>query len=251
MGDYLIISSDWHLGKPGEIDRTPNIIKSVRQSIDRATLLKRKGNKVVYLMAGDMFDGNNPTPKLISEAIKLLNKLERNMVPTVVIVGNHETISQKGKKHALEPLQAVGYENVSIVDKVELIEKLKLNVICIPHMTKARVKELGFDSVKKYIKKECLRLIRDYIIYLNSPTIVLSHHMISGVKLNFSEEEYIDDEKVFPEFLLNNERIKYIINGHIHKPQMFGNIIIPGSIECMDFGERNDIKCYVEVKLND
>ncbi|MNC75447.1 Calcineurin-like phosphoesterase superfamily domain protein [compost metagenome] len=56
-----------------------------------------------------------------------------------------------------------------------------------------------------------------------------------------------DDQKIPPE-LFENRKIRYVFDGHIHKPQQFkkGNskVVIVGSVECLNMGEREESKRY-------
>lgn len=249
----LVVCTDQHYGLQTELmDMTKDINRIVQEIIDYTLKL----DNPIFISCGDWYHNNKPSTYLEKLTIKALNRLEEAEIPTIIIIGNHETIAEPGRKHALEPLQEINYRNIRIIDDVEVVQVepfYNINFICLPHISKSRLvdKKETITKPDKYFEKcskEILETLDDTKI-----NIVLSHLNIEGAQAG-SEGYFIKGEhENFPSILKNSSKIHGIINGHLHKRQILQKtpfpVILPGSIQRNNFGEATDEKSFMVIEI--
>lgn len=249
----VIIYGDQHMGLKTEgLDRTNDIDDSHNQVIDYVEDLVDEGKDVLVLNMGDTFHGIRPAPETIARVISTLNRLERMGVQTYIIAGNHDVVDQQGRTSALEPLNAIGFQYIKIVHDIYKFEYKGVNIVTLPHISKARAIEQGFKGVQDFIDIKSMRI--EEILSMDKPVIVIAHHNIAGAKTGTEGFMIKGAQEEFPKVLKESEKVNYIFNGHIHKAQIIENpngapIIITGDIQCNDFGERLDQKQFFHLEL--
>jgi DNA repair exonuclease SbcCD nuclease subunit len=250
----VIIYGDQHYDLKTEgIDRTNDIDDAHNQIIDYAIDLKGKKRRVVVLNMGDMFHGTRPRSEVIATAIRTLRKLEEEGIQTYIVAGNHDVIDQQGRTSALEPILAIGFEFVNIVHDITRFEPYPgLNVICLPHISKAKAVSEGYKTAQEYIDAKSVEIEEE--IDDDTKNIVIGHMNIAGAKTGTETYMIKGAHEDFPRVLKDSDKIDYIFNGHIHRPQIVPNpggapIIVTGDIQTNDFGERLDTKIFFHLEL--
>lgn len=252
----IVISGDMHYDlKTESIDRNNDIFDANMQVIEYCLELKNKGNKVIHINAGDVFHGTRPRAETIAAVISANNILEENEIETHIISGNHDVIDQVGRTSALEPILAIGYKFINIyhdIQKIKLSDSVYL--ITLPHISRAKAVENGFDNVQNYIEAKCSEI--EETLSKGDTNIVISHLSLSGAKIGSEEFMIKGTHEEFPECLKNSKKIDYIFNGHYHKAQLIENpngapIIVVGNIQRNDFGERFDEKSFFVLSLEE
>lgn len=258
MKVHIIIYGDQHYDLKTEgVDRTEDIDDAHNQIIDYAINLNDQGEEVYVLNMGDVFHGTRPRSEVIATTIKTLKKLDDNDVPTVIIAGNHDVIDQQGRTSALAPIEAIGYKFINIYHSIELVRLRKgLNIVTVPHISKAKAVSEGYKNAQDYIDAKAAEIEEQ--LNEDDINIVIAHMNIAGAKTGTETYMIKGQHEDFPKVLKVSDKIDYIFNGHIHRPQLIPNpegapIIITGDIQTNDFGERLDTKVFfhLEVELND
>lgn len=251
---HLIIYGDQHIDLKSEgIDRTDDIVDSHTQISDYAIELKQEDEEVYVLNMGDMFHGTRPRSESISKAIKMMNVFEKHEIPTIVIAGNHDVIDQAEKTSALSPLEAIGYEYIKIYHTIEVVRLREgLNIITLPHISKARAVKAGYKNIQEYINTTALSIEDE--LDEDDINIVIGHMNIEGAKTGTESYQIKGAHEDFPRVFKESDKINYIFNGHIHRPQVIPNpdgapIVITGDIQTNDFGERLDTKVFFHLTL--
>jgi exonuclease SbcD len=77
--------------------------------------------------------------------------------------------------------------------------------------------------------------------------IMLGHYHVVGTMVTNLPASFSLKEIEFTRAMIQEQDIDLAVFGHIHAHQHLGDkIVIPGSIERIDFGERNDEKCFID-----
>ncbi len=148
----------------------------------------------IIVIAGDIFDNKNPSLETIKKAIEMFKKIKK---PILIIRGNHD----KPIKGSIGPLDILALlENVYYLHN-SIYEKNGYTFYGIGYVPEEYAKLI----IKKIPKKENLILI-----------------MHQGIKGLVGDAELEIGE-------LKNLSVELIINGHIHKKQRFGKLLIVGS----------------------
>lgn len=241
-----IIAGDFHIGlRVEDIDRTPEVLEAFDFLIDMAIEMR-----VAFVeLGGDLFDTNSPIPDYIAAVIARLNRLEEAGVPTVVLGGNHEAISAPGRYWALTPLQEVGYKHVRFVWEPCLLdpEVFGFPVLCLPHVTRATAQAHGYKSPQAYVEACAKELLEGS----QEPITIFSHYNLRAAKAGTEAHMLRQSDLELPNWLTGDERVVAIFNHHIHTPQHFKNVWVPGSLICTDFGDHQADKGFILAELNE
>lgn len=254
----VVWSSDFHLGlKTDEIDRTPEIYSIFVQIIKHCAALKKKGDKVILVLGGDIFNNNNPSEYLISVLIKVLNGIKKYDIKTYFLVGNHDYISDPERLSCLSFLKEakVGYPSITLVDdikfmKVGVFDNGPLYFTFLPHIGKATVNDKA-ETVEDYINEKCNAIVKK--VDRGSNHLVFSHLSIRGTFGGSEENLLRKSESYLPDCFINTP-IGYdaptIVQGHYHSAFVAGNINVIGSPIYCSFGEKEEDKYFIEIDVS-
>lgn len=253
----MIVFGDTHLGVQNYgISRTTDIFNSMNRIAD--TAIDKEEDFVIHL--GDFYHNDYPSPELIAMGINWCYRLENAGIRTYILEGNHD---KKGKNSALNPIKEIDFEYIKVVSSPFIDKSQEYNMLFLPHVTKAQVIDVNKEKIEKETDREKIKKLKSIDNYLNevartmldsinndTPAFVFSHLNVEGAVVGTEEFMLKGQHEVLPEVLVKSKKIKYIFNGHMHKKQIIKNkILIPGSVEKFDFGERGDEKTFIEVDL--
>ena len=261
----VIWTSDPHLGlKTDDVDRTEEILGVLKRVITRAVKVKQSGERVVLVLGGDIFNSNVANESLINSFIMLLNLLFKYDIETYILVGNHDAISDPKRLSCMSFVHSLGkvYKNIKLVDDIAFIkydtfDNGPLYFTFLPHISKATIaKNVMGGKLKKeiptqeYIDSKCERILRK--VGTGSQHMVFSHLNIKGAH-GGSEENLLKKSEVYLPECFTNVPAGFIdpviLQGHIHSSSIEGNLHVVGSPIFCGFGESEEEKCYLEVKI--
>lgn len=125
----LAFVADIHIGNPstfggpvmcGVNTRGEQVLETLRKAVHAV-----KGFDALVI-CGDLFDTSNPSPQLIRKVQEIL----RQAPHVIVLLGNHDMVSNLPGDHALGPLRAL--PNVTVVERPELIALGDTLILAIP-----------------------------------------------------------------------------------------------------------------------
>ena len=216
----FIQTADWHATLKSTYGEQR--FECIDKATDRmAEMLSQKSVSFIVLL-GDIFDNVNPTEEerlFVSKQVKKLAKAGK----VYWILGNHD-------KNEL--FSAVGSTKV-------LMNEGNLRIIIKPTIIKIKGIKFGFLSHRKDIPKIISEFNRSKV------DVLFSHFSIIGGSVstsNFKLKRWVD-----PKLL---SRFLYVGLGDLHVRQNNGRIHYSGSPVKVNFGERNDVKGFLLVKLN-
>src|SRR5512139_2351264 len=118
--------------------RVLDFLKSLDTIVD--TAINEKVDLVLF--AGDAYKDRNPAPTFQREWGKRVMRLSRAGIPTLLLVGNHDTSPSLGRAHALETFDTLEVPNVKVLDRPIFLGPhelwdLPLQVIAVPWVSKS------------------------------------------------------------------------------------------------------------------
>ena len=237
----ILHTADWHIGHTlrghgreyehiSVFDQLIRIV--VEQEVD------------VLVIAGDIFDSQNPSGEALQLFYRTLSRLRaaRPKLKIVIIAGNHDSGSRLEAPHALLAsldMHVIGSIHrlhnraiaerhlISVRDSSNVVQ---LNILAVSHLTAGCLPNLSRlqDESGSLVVERVRELYADLFRQLESeldghPLIVTGHlHVIGGEVSDSSERrilaggEHAVPHSVFP------ERACYVALGHLHKPQRVG-----------------------------
>lgn len=250
----LLHFADIHIGmenyskldpQTGLSTRLSDFLKTFDFIVEKA--ISERVDAVVF--AGDAYKTRDPNPTQQRGFGERIKKLANAGIPTVLVVGNHDTPNAEGKANTLDIYSALEIDNVWVSRQPEYLKistkSGDLQIITLPWLHKNDYKSVG----------EKLNLLYDKI-NPSSPAIFLSHAEVVGAQYGSEKGMAIANDVTIPLSLIQDRRLSYVALGHIHKHQVLSKpndsplIIYAGSPHRIDFGEEKEEKGIILVNLD-
>lgn len=217
----------------------------------------------LVLFAGDAYKDRNPAPTFQREWGRRVMRLSRAGIPTLLLVGNHDTSPALGRAHTLDPFDTLEVPNVLVLDHPALLGPaqlwdLPLQVIALPWISRSGLvasQELTMaetDKVNQAIEEKLTFIVQNMLSEADPklPLVLTAHASVQGAVYGGERSVMLGGDLVLPGSLVRDPRLDYVALGHIHKSQDLNMdahppVIYPGSIERVDFGEAADDKFFV------
>jgi DNA repair protein SbcD/Mre11 len=210
------------------------------------TAIKEDVDAVVF--AGDAYKTRDPNPTQQRGFGERIKRLAKSGIPTVLVVGNHDTPNAEGRANTLDIYSALEIDNVWVSRNPELLaiptKSGTLQVVTLPWLHKNDYKEVG----------EKLNLLYDKLDK-NTPAIFLSHCEVVGASYGSEKGLAIANDVTIPLSLIQDRRLDYCALGHIHKYQVLSKtgdsplVVYSGSPQRIDFGEEKEDKSINIVEI--
>jgi exonuclease SbcD len=265
----LLHFADLHLGvenyghldpQTGLFSRLTDFLRSLDQIVDCA--LEQEIDLVVF--AGDAYKSRDPSPTYQREFAQRIRRLSVAGVPTVLVVGNHDTPSALGRANAVEIFATLEVENV-VVAKRPATHRLEtqngpIQVVTLPWVVRSTLlareeyKNLGLEEVNALILEKIENIIGEEIAGLDPavPTVLAAHGSVFGATYGSERSVMLGQEVVLPRSIVTNLAFDYVALGHIHKHQVLCEkppVVYAGSIGRIDFGEEKEDKGFVVAEV--
>ncbi len=210
------------------------------------TAIKEDVDAIIF--AGDAYKTRDPSPTQQRGFGEKIKKASKAGIPTVMVVGNHDTPNAEGKANTLDIYSALEIDNVTVSRKPELLNiKTKsgdLQVVTAPWLQRSEFKDLGDLLPNMYSK-----------LSPEKPAILVGHLEVEGATMGSEKGLAITNDVTVPLSLLTDKKLAYVALGHIHKYQNLNPsnnppVIYSGSPERIDFGEAKEQKGFLIVDIN-
>ncbi len=243
--------------------RVLDFLKSLDTIVD--TAIKEKVDLVLF--AGDAYKDRNPAPTFQREWGKRIMRLSRLGIPTLLLVGNHDTSPALGRAHTLDSFETLEVPNVVVLDRPAFLGPaelwdLPLQVIALPWISRSGLiaaQELSTtdrSEVDQAIEERLVLIVHDMLGKADPdlPIVLTAHASVQGAVYGGERTVMLGGDLLLPGSLVKDPRLDYVAMGHIHKAQDLNEnahppVIYPGSIERVDFGEAQDDKFFVIAHL--
>ncbi|MGB9674401.1 MAG: metallophosphoesterase family protein [Anaerolineales bacterium] len=244
--------------------RVLDFLKSLDEIVDQA--ISQKVDLVIF--AGDAYKDRNPAPTFQREWGKRIMRLSRANIPTILLVGNHDSSPATGRANTLDPFQTLEVPNVRVIDKPQFLKPSDLwgeplQIIALPWIPRssliANLDLSGVDlkNIHEQIENRIIKLVQDWLEQADPqlPCILTAHASVQGAKLGAERSIMLGNDFTLSGSLVRDPRLDYVALGHIHLSQNLNEnnhppVIYPGSIERVDFSEAKDKKYYVIAEID-
>lgn len=246
--------ADVHLGMTnfGWLDTETGLQTRVLDFLDSLDALVAHIERIkpdLALFAGDAFKTRTPSPTLSKHFADRMQRIA-DVCPLVMLVGNHDRQrGGDGKRHSIDIME-------QLISKcpIHIIRDVQYDCFCVG----SKHEFVHIISIPWLYDMEIIDIVKQvYGIYdeslmhtINEPIILLAHASVEGAQLNDSYTTSLDDEYTLPTDMF--EDFTYSALGHVHKHQSVAkNAVYCGSLERVDWGERNDDKGFVVITIED
>lgn len=211
-----------------------------------------------FLFCGDAYKTTTPSPTQQKILLNALLRLHNAQIPVVILVGNHDNPVSFGKVHSLDlfkDLPISGFHVISQPQSLRLETKNgPVQIVGIPWPTRnslALNNKHTFSSaaqISAYISSAVRMIIEHEASKLDAslPALLAGHLTVSTGMFSGSEKHAIyGNDPLFLPSQLARDPFDYVALGHLHRHQNLNNncqppIVYAGSIERIDFGEKED-----------
>jgi len=245
----------------------PSRLVDFRNALLQAIDIALAADVELAVFAGDAYKTRDPNQTHQREFAQCLSKLTQADIPVVMLAGNHDIPNTKGRANAIEIFGALSGDKLRVFDHPEMavIETKKgsrVQIAAMPYLIKSLV--LSREENRDKGVQETTQLIVDrYTDGINLlaaqcdpalPTILMGHFSVANAKLSANQVGYLTNEPEVPLSVLTQPPFDYVALGHIHRFQDLHKgqqppVVYSGSIERIDFGERNEEKGFALVDL--
>lgn len=275
----IIHTADWHLGQyfKGESREDEH-----RVFLAWLLSLLQKEQPDALLVAGDVFDTNNPPQSALTQYYQFLSQAQAFCPNIIITGGNHDS-----RQVLNAPKELLVYMNIHIIGggaKINIDSDMAKQIIAIKNkqgntiaavaavpflretevrqaITTAETNEEKIVQLRQGMKAyyaRCAELIQPYA---DLPLLAMGHLYAAGSQLTDDESEGRSERRIH--VTMGNQNaidtdifpplFQYIALGHIHQPQIVGkkeHIRYSGSPIPLSFGELNDKKQVVAVSFS-
>jgi exonuclease SbcD len=263
----ILFVSDIHIGirysyridlRTGISARTLDFINALSRVVSYAI----NENTDIFVISGDIFDRVTVGPtilRLVREKIWI--PLLESKIPVILIGGNHDSpqIIEKGSPFGEVSIlpNSIAVRTPQIYKVKALHSKEEIGFILFPYMTATQVVSYVEKVMKEEIERE-EQMIRSQELFREIATryaerldtkvkILVGHFFVQGSKIGvIPYPDQLPHEFVFKRDMIPLDQINLAVFGHIHTTQTLydGKVLVPGSLERVDFGETNEDKGF-------
>ncbi len=228
-----------------------------------------KSGADLFIVLGDLFERVHVSPT-VREYIRqdVIEPLESAGIPVWILAGNHDQPSNFSRGTSIDDFR--GYPNVTVyrrptVETVDMGGKC-VGFIILPYLHPRQIAGMIYETMGREVPQEQILHVGQEMLgewirrraeeLRTDCKILLGHYYVEGAKLRKTSYP-----EVLPgEFSLRRDvipdNIDLVLLGHIHLHQRMEStggveIVYPGAVERIDWGERGDAKGFLEVTPSD
>ncbi len=265
----LLHLADLHIGieNYGRIDPTSGLhsrLTDYLERLDEAIAFGLREGVQVVLIAGDIYKNRSPNPTHQREFARRVHALCDQGVHVFVLTGNHDMSPSVGRAHSVEIFNALRIPGVTIADRPKL-HRLEtstgpLQIVALPWVTRQglltrdEMRMASFSEIDQMLRRRVEAFLVNTIDDLDPtiPAVLTLHGTVEGAHYGAERGITLGQDMVLSRSMLTSPQIDYVALGHIHRHQVLGSeppLVYAGSIERVDFGERDEDKGCVLVEL--
>ncbi len=263
----ILFVSDVHIGirypyrvnlRTGMSERTMDFIDALARVVEFAI----KDQIDIFVICGDLYDRVTIGPTLLRQVReKIWHPLIKHEIPIVLIGGNHDSpqIIEKGS-----PFGEISIIPNSLAVRWPRSHKVKarnteeeIGFVLLPYMTATQAIAYAEEQIGQEIERSQYMIrsqelfrewIKNEVKKLDTKIkFIIGHFYIKGSRIGIIPyPDQLPHEFIFKKDMLPLEEIDLAVFGHIHTNQVLfdGKVVVPGSLERVDFGETTEDKGF-------
>ncbi|MFX1336298.1 MAG: exonuclease SbcCD subunit D [Promethearchaeota archaeon] len=261
----ILFVSDVHIGirysyrvnlRTGISDRTMDFVEALARVVKYAI----DEQIDIFVICGDLYDRVTIGQTLLQKVReRIWQPLLAHKIPIVLVGGNHDSpqIIEKGS-----PIGEVEIIPSSYAVRWPQTQKVKarntgeeIGFVLLPYMTATQAVVYAEEQVGEEIDRNqymirSQQLFRDWIKHEvdqldTNVKFIVGHFYVEGSKIGIIPyPDQLPHEFKFKEDMLSLEQVDLAVFGHIHTAQIRGKLLVPGSLERVDFGEVKEDKGF-------
>ncbi len=239
----ICITADWHINKDNRLEDTERTINELVQKV-----ISVHPDWFVFL--GDAYKNWRPTPLEMNIFHRAICDIASQKIEVFIVVGNHdypENAEYKGK-HCYTEISTLTKNHpdyiIRVVDEPSVMVGSNPQAIFIPYLPKSTLTGTYNETFSEVLKQQVSQL-------KSKKVLLFSHLFLNEAKIGAGDIEIISTNQVSAD-MLRECGIQMAFFGDIHKAQKIDPFYFyPGSIERIDFGERDDTKGFIVYKSTD
>jgi len=220
----------------------------------------------LVIFSGDAYKTRNPTPTHQQEFAQRIWQMAKAGVPVFLLVGNHDAPNVLGRATTVDIFDTLAVQRVTVGKRIDTypIDTAagRVQVVALPWitrsgiLTKEDIRQLPIERVDEAILQRVQETIDLQIQGLSPdiPAILVAHGSVQGAVYGSERSLTLGNDIVIPASLTNRPVWSYVALGHIHKHQRIHDnppAVYAGSLERIDFSEKDDQKGFVVVDIDD
>jgi len=267
----IIHFADLHLGvenygRPdpatGLSTRVNDFLNVFDELVDYA--LEIRADLVIF--CGDAYRTREPTQTQQREFARRIGRLASNNVPVFLLVGNHDLPNAIGRATATEIFDTLAVRNVYVAAKPDIYKITTaggpIQIVAIPWLrrsgllTREEARNLDIEQVNRKLQEALTQVIAEKTVALDPalPAVLAAHLWVTGARAGSEMRMVMGQEPAVLISNIANPAYDYVALGHIHQRQVLAEdppVVYAGSLERIDFGEKDDEKGFYVVDIRD
>jgi exonuclease SbcD len=242
-----------------------------REALKKAIQIALDSDVEIAIFSGDAYKTRDPNQTHQREFAACLSLLTVRGIPVVMLAGNHDIPNTKGRANSIEIFGALAGELVYVIDTpgIRVLQTSKgktIQVAGMPYLIKSLI--LSREEYKdKGVQETTQLVVERYESGINMlaqkcdpelPTVLMGHFSVTHARLSANQVGYLTNEPEVSLSVLTQRPFDYVALGHIHRFQDLNKgeqppVVYSGSVERIDFGEKNEEKgvCIVDLAQGD
>jgi exonuclease SbcD len=264
--------ADLHIGmqnygsldpRTGTSSRVFDFLQRLDELIDYA--LKNEADLAVF--SGDAFKDRNPEPTQQREFAGRIKRLA-DVVPTLLLVGNHDMPGMAVKANSLDIFRALEVPGVIVGyrDEGRVVETRRgpVYLAWMPYPMRNRLMSWkkyqgkSIDELNQGLRAEVaerLAQLAEQARTMDMPRVLAGHFGVDTARFGSERSVMLGRDLPLLTSMLTDQAWDYVALGHIHQhqdlnPAGYPPVVYSGSLERIDFGEEKEQKgfCWVELR---
>lgn len=237
--------------------RVMDFLRSLDVIVDRA--ISEPVDLVIF--SGDAYRNQRPHPRFQQQWQQRMMRLSQARIPTILLVGNHDTSPAVRGGHALHEFDTLNVPYIHVTHQFDLYTQAQLGIpvqvlaagwVSESHLLTTEAKLKMSESDLRISREQRVQEILEMFIEEadpDLPLIMAAHATVVGATYGSERQVMLGRDLQLSGNIVKHPKLDYVAMGHIHKHQEVGTgyppVVYAGSIERVDFGEVKEKKGFV------